>query len=1340
MKMRLFLSFILSLCSVLAFSQTILYQAESTTRTVQDPQVVVLAQGFRASGEVSNPFIAKIGPATENPGGGPADSNAGANNPSGTTAPDGKNFHDTKGNIEVNGGGQLQFTLPIALPPGVKDVAPRIDLVYTSGSTNGIAGYGWNFSGLTAISRVGKTIEKDGEVKSVQLDYSDYYSFNGQRLILKSGEYGKDGAEYITEKYSNAKIKSIGAITNQTWKGPEYWEVTFEDGSQAWYGAITTENSKARTPLEYNIVKWTDAQKNYITYSYLQSDNVATISNIDWGGNETLGTPNFNRIVFNYNRNITRNVKETSYVNGISFLQDKLLNDIIVQSNGNELKRYNVEYTANGTNYQFVSKIRESISQNDAANPVEFSYPALAAASVDYYGVLPYNSDSFDDIKLTGDFNGDSYLDFIMNNGTVKLGAFNDNYQDISTGKVFNPEAKVVNTLLDEEGQMYNGNGIVQYESGKIVGYIFRNNAFVKVFEKTLSQNICNSCNVSLNEGDINGDGISDVFITLSPQSGNGFVDRYIVDLKSSNNPVATYSTSFGFNESNYSNQKYLDVDGDGKVDIIDVSNTMYTVIEFKKISPTQYLKEVKYSGSLTEAKDPDYPILFGDFNGDGNLDFTIPTTDNQSADNWRFYMGAENGFQNILKQNFLKYRKPTQPANLSLVDHHFYSISDINKDGKSDIVFIYSKSTVGAIDNSGNAMWRSVQYDINTLQANGGTDFIPGLSSSSPSYSVPGGDYGLFQPLTNPIKSNNNYYDIFVFKKTRVHKYKAQTSVSELSRMTSISQGGVTTAITYKELNPDTNPNFYSKTKNEYYPYFSLARADNSFAVSQLLIGERKQDFRYRGMTGHLQGKGVIGFYQTARSSWYANGLENTKIWSGAEIDATNEGLPVKEWSIRTNDENKIFPSNISENNTELLSFKSTVYQTDKLLNGQVVTTVADADKPKIVTATVVKNNTTKDFLKGILTTGTISYGDYYLPTESVTNINNGYAVTTSSFEYFNNTAGIGASYFIGRPKTKTDVIQAYDDTKSAKEEYTYDNNLLKSLKTWNRDNSGYLQEIYSYDGFGNITQKTASNSIDSQVQTSKTEYDVQGRLVIKKTDNLGLETTITYNNWGQVLTQIDPLGNILTNTYDAWGKLLTSKTNLGGMTTYKYERDNNVNIKIIQNDPDGDVSIKYTNKLGQLYKASSKAFGQGQFIAQEILYDALGRKINESEPYFEGQSANQWNTIVYDDSVYPAKVTATTFNGKQIETYVSGLVTTVKEINGYTRTTSKTTDVLGNVVSSTDKGGTITFGYNAAGEQVKAQYAENIVTTKYDVWGRKAEFNDPSNGIYKYEYDGFG
>ena len=76
-------------------------------------------------------------------------------------------------------------------------------------------------------------------------------------------------------------------------------------------------------------------------------------------------------------------------------------------------------------------------------------------------------------------------------------------------------------------------------------------------------------------------------------------------------------------------------------------------------------------------------------------------------------------------------------------------------------------------------------------------------------------------------------------------------------------------------------------------------------------------------------------------------------------------------------------------------------------------------------------------------------------------------------------------------------------------------------------------LSPDYNIYQFGNFTQKTIGNSIDSQTQTVKTNYDDKGRFVIKKTDNLGLETNIIYNNWGQILTQTDPLGNVLTKLF---------------------------------------------------------------------------------------------------------------------------------------------------------------------------------------------------------------
>lgn len=1287
-------------------------------------------------------------------------------------------FHDTKGNIEVNGVGKLQFTLPIAIPPGIKTVAPQINLAYTSGSGNGIAGYGWSLSGITSISRVGKTIEKDGELQSIKIDYSDYYSFNGQRLILKSGEYGKDGAEYYTEKYSNVKIKSIGNV--DYWKQPLYWEITFEDGSQAWYGRYPTADNNSTDRKEFNISKWKDVSGNVILYNYAQDNSIPVITSIKWGGNEQINTPFTNEIVFNY---IDRDLKETAWVNGTGnsstvgtlFIQTKLLKDIIVKTNNQQFKKYSLDYIKNNTNYQFLKNITEYNSNNEAANPITFEYPAFSGPDVVGVGSSPVE---YDKVKYTADLNGDSYLDFIFYNGLVRLGAFNNSFTDINTGKVFNSTAKVVNTLIDEDGQAFNGNGIVQFEDGYLCGYIFKNNSFVKVFNKLITVLDCPPntliCNISakLEDLDINGDGIEDVIVNVSkrvcfaPAGGDGGLNKtddesklpvgtqcntieignYIVDLKNPNLALSNLTVDNNITFQNTSNEKFLDVNGDGVGESINVSTNDYTVFEYVKTGVNEYLKRIKYSGSLIDYRDPEFPVLFGDYNGDGKLDFAIPVAQKSPGiEDWRFYIGTGKGFNSIFYENFIGYKKRYSSGtdDYRNIKEYFLSVGDLNKDGKSDIVQVFSYSEMNIF----NSTYRNFGYAVTAKISNGAflnnePSFVSSLAiNDPPGWTNDITDFALYVPISYPLKSNNTYYDLFVMRKDWLMKVKHQSPLDELARIKSITQGGITTQITYTEAIPDNNSNVYKKTKKEYFPYLSLERADKSYVVSQLQQLGRKQDFRYRGLTLHLEGKGMIGFNQSARSSWYADGFENTKVWSGVEIDPQNEGLPIKEWSIKTNDENKIFPTNISETNTELLSYKSTSYKTDRLVNGQVVTTVLDADKPKEVLAILPESSVTKDFLTNTVTNSTITYGDYYLPVQTVTNVNNGFAITTSNFEYFHNPSGSASGYYIGRPKTKISTVQAYGDSKSSKEEYTYEYNLLKTAKAWNRDNSGYLLETYNYDDYGNIIKKIISNSIDAQTQTTKADYEPKGRFVVKKTDNLGLETNITYNNWGQLLTQTDPLGNTLSNTYDAWGKLLSSETNLGGTTTYQYERDTNSNIIISQTDSDGNTSKKYTNKLGQDYKSSTKAFAQGQYVSVNIQYDAIGRKIAESEPYFEGlQGISQWNTLVYDDNYFPAKVKTTSFTGKQVETSVSGLITTVKEINGYARITSKTTDVLGNVITSTDKGGIVNFLYNAAGELIQAKYEQNTVTTKYDSWGRKSEFNDPSNGKYTYEYDGLG
>ncbi|WP_241676906.1 RHS repeat-associated core domain-containing protein [Chryseobacterium sediminis] len=1387
-KIQLFSSFILSLCSVLGFSQTILYQAETTSRTVQDPQTVVLAPGFQAKASISNPFVAKIGPATENPGGGPTDSNAGANNPSGTIVADSIKFHDTKGNIEVNQAGQLQFTLPIALPPGIKNVAPQVNLMYTSGSGNGIAGYGWNISGITTISRIGKNIEQDGESKGIQLNYSDYYSFNGQRLILKSGEYGKDGAEYVTEKYSNIKIKSIGQNSGQT--GPLYFDVTFEDGSQALYGL----NADARTSIEYNINMWKDSQGNYISYNYIQGNGVTTIHNISWGGNENLNKPHFNTIEFTY---INRSVREQSYINGVSLIQNNLLKEIKVTSNGSQFKRYKVEYTNNNTNYLFANKITEYNSNNEPANPIIFeNEPDPAGIDSNLFR----QDDRFDNIRgdnvLSGDFNGDGKLDF-LNGKTLMLGRLDGTGNFVNVN--YTGTALSIGTYADtntpfSDQVLITGAINRNLKKSTIYFYKYANNTFINIATKDIDLTAypqlfeaadpdelrCHfdgSTNrIDAKEVDFNGDGISELILMIKNEhmwtcqdynssytwpETTGVDMNFYVDFK--NNIFSPINDANFYVD--YKNTINIDLDGDGKIELLHRLPGILTFLtfdiqnsKFEKIYPDIQAGNSGYNGSL--------PPIIGDYNGDGKTDILVPVAIDSS--DWNMYISSGKGFVQQYYSNLFLYKPEDTGAGRKFRNTlRSYWAPDLNKDGKSDFLvfesqkwfrdcltcvnnpdssygFNYFRNT--GVDSTGKPTF-TFNYNLNPKEA---TD-AGNIEDEDINYSKYGEHY---TPMFGSFRLSKLNTEFIILHKTKLITWNLEAKTDVISRIKSISQSGIKTQIDYSNLvNGNVYKSYYT-TSPIFYPYANIIQNFNYYVVSAVTQGERKQEFRYRDLIGNLNGRGIIGFRQTARSTFFTDLFVNTKIWNGSEINPLNEGLPYKDWSIRTTDESKIFPDDISLNNYQLLSFKQCDYKIDKLLNGTVVTnTITPVNKPKIVTAINPYITVSKDFLRDIKTVNKVEeYDNLYFPKKSVKTINDGYAILTTQLEYYPANTTPGSNYSIGKPKSKTDTNQAYGDTKSTKEEYTYENNLLKTLKVWNRDNTGYLLDSYNYDGFGNITETIASNSLDSQTQTSSNKYDEKGRFVTKKTDNLGLQTNIIYNDWGLVTKQTDPLGNTLINEYDGWGKVLKSKTNLGGTTTNEYKKDQQYNSIVIQYDPDGNISKKYTNKWGQEYRTSTKAFEQGYYISMDTQYDVLGRKKAESEPYGEGLSPWQWNVIEYNDSFYPAKVKTTalatlnnwggisSFSGKQMETFVSGTITTSTELNGYNRVTYKTTDALGNTTSTTDPGGSIVFSYNAASEQIKAQYAENIVTTKYDTWGRKSEFNDPSNGIYKYEYDGFG
>ena len=1377
-----------------------------------------------------------------------------------STAP----FQDTKGTIEVNSNGQLQYTLPIALPPGIKTVAPQINLNYSSGSGNGIAGYGWTVSGITSISRMGRTIDKDNDIRSIQFDYADYYMLNGQRLILKSGSYGKDAATYVTEKYSNIKIKSVGQNVEKN--GPAHFEVTFEDGSQAWYGL----NADARTQMEYNIIKWIDPQGNSILYSYIQGNNVAVIDRIEWGGNEDLGTAHFNSIIFSY---APRALRETSYVKGKLFIQTNLLTNIQVKANGVVFKTYNMLYEKDnkGNHYQFLKSITELNSKGEAATPVIFDYKKSVAEGWKQTWI---SNDTSPDI-LYGDFDGDGKIDIIKyvdafqeclkyeevyHPGGSSSGD-NDSqagyWESVCTqpvshpagiyhfGSVFDDErpkqvlvgsiltrdqlkkAKVFN-LRNSAGEMLTKQGFFIYETiasttslepGRkdlvIKGYSIEVDSvtnerqlkeeFIRTipadqYDNTILRDYAHPNEVGywlnttieeVKEIDVDGDGLSELIFVLyddmqweeensAPGGGLPYMEikqqisyRYLMVRPSETDSTKLISMfNVGSSTANFFRGTVLqgDFNGDGCVDFITFDSLgKPNLTVFKRDTAGNYIPNTSlYANVVIEGLR--HRAVVGDFTGDGKTDLLVP----QAVDSrqWKLYISTGAGFklQNLPNFELYKENLTFNGKTHSRFINRQYFVQDLNKDGKADFVAFYSH--ILADNKDGTTTKFMILYHENKgMDANGNVIFVPtnidGSTLKSRSsykmdwYPAEYNNYWTevkgyasffaprsaplihFSPIVGDFRINNFNENILVFRQGRLVKY-SHYSVADESYIASINQGGVVTEVKYAELDPKVNPGFYAQTKKEIFPYVELERMSKTFVVSQLKQGNRKQDFKYRGFVTNVLGKGMIGFRKSARSTWYTDLLKTTKLWNGTEMDPLNEGLPIKEWSVRTvNDDNLIFPVDVSVSNTKLLSFKSIEYKRSTPSKG--------------VTAIVPIKIVSKDFLKNIVEENSITYGDYMLPTTTTAVINTNFSTVNTVLAYSHNPAGVGKEYYIGRAASKIETINAYADVRSIKEEYTYLGNLLSTKKTYDKSNTAWIQEEYTYDGFGNVTKKVLSNSTDALTETEQAQYDPKGRFVVKKTDNLGLATVITYNDWGLVLTQTDPLGDKITNTYDGWGKTLSAKTTLGGTTTFTYEKMDDGGTKISEFQPTGMTIATFINKLGQEVKVRKRGFNREGYIIEggdvdvwvegdtdtriSVLtaYDELGRKVQESEPHRDGFDP-KWNTISYNDSVFPSVVTATSFHGKQMRVKQSGRVAITEEVNGYVRTSKKTMDPLGNVVSSEDKGGIISFTFNAAGQQLSAKYGTNIVKTEYDAWGRKSKFDDPSNGIYSYTYNGLG
>lgn len=435
-----------------------------------------------------------------------------------------QNFSDTKGELQISDMGSASYSLPIAVPPSVGDLAPTVSLIYSSGTQGGIVGEGWNISNISSISRISTRTDIDGLKDGVDFDRNDKYALDGQRLIPSTGTGGRDTAVLRTEMDSNIKVLGMtdGTATLTNFKAIS------PDGSISNYQNV----SENYNTTDFYIVRHTDINGNYMTYHYTNIAGATRLSEIKFSGNNngTLA----NSIKFNYK---TAKRSNFTFVNNLRYEKVSLLSSVEVLTNGTLFRKYVISHIADAVlGYERVSQIQEFNGQNEASNPIVFTYNTTPN-TVDLTMGTYMDHINFGDVDLSGDFDGDGRIEFLSDTKLYsKLFVSNQNPTITNLNfpsVIWQKEHKRLLT-----GTTLTGSKINQFQSVLFVHeieattdfkvYNLQGNSMVNSYTKTIpfdnrapcidncGEGKCDSYELKgseMIEGDFNGDGISEIVV-----------------------------------------------------------------------------------------------------------------------------------------------------------------------------------------------------------------------------------------------------------------------------------------------------------------------------------------------------------------------------------------------------------------------------------------------------------------------------------------------------------------------------------------------------------------------------------------------------------------------------------------------------------------------------------------------------------------------------------------------------------------------------------------------------------------------------------------------------------
>lgn len=817
----------------------------------------------------------------------------------------------TRGELSVSDSGSLGYVVPIAVPPGVGGMEPKLSLTYNSQGGNGFMGMGWSVSGLTAISRCPKTIVQDTQYESgvtspyyagaVNYTQDDRFCMDGQRLMMVSGSaYGAQDAEYRTELESYAKTVSLGGSNGD----PQSFKVWTKSGQIIEYGNTLDSRAEAfaNGPARIWMVnRITDTKGNSIEFVYEEdaANGEQRPKQINYTLNPAAGlnTP-MNSVVFHYE---LRPDTVLGFHNGYPVRTTQRISKLELRARGKTVREYRFTYeTGNGTEADgnFIGTQRSHLvslqecvvdPSESCLNPTQFEWSTTRPG----YEIGPWTTvgqkfHSGDGGKnATGDFNGDGKTDVVSyvgdDNSKVNIHLSNGTgfVSAEWNGQFKTSDASSKNWIGDFNGDgrsdiaSWDGQNQISMNLANAEGNGFTNQTWAGSF----NDNATSDKNWL---GDFNGDGLTDI------AAYNGS-DKIIINL-STGTDFITKTWSGQFKSEGASHNWLGDFNGDGKTDIASWCCGGGDALNVNLSTGTGF--STSQWGGLNLSSDSGGGVnrnFRGDFNGDGKMDIA---SWKQGGDLLVMHMSSGAGFV-----------REYWPSNLHESTSNW--VGDYNGDGRSDIASWSGDGTKLRMHLSEGTQFRreqwatdlfldksSIYHWFGDFDGDGHTD----VASRTSPVGVMIDDYSVSMHRAFDISSQGATYPDII---TKVTEGLGATQTIEYLPLT---DAGVYSK-GFQRLNEQGQQIEIGLLKGDGsevalgYPYVdvqiplyvvSRVRASNGVG------GEMSSRYQYEGLRSHSQGRGLLGFARRTITQEQKNHLATTEYaqvfpHAGMPLLATN-------------------------------------------------------------------------------------------------------------------------------------------------------------------------------------------------------------------------------------------------------------------------------------------------------------------------------------------------------------------------------------------------------------------------------------------------------------------